>query len=89
MGTRGYEYNQIRIGINIIMGSQIPIYYTRGYPFSYTPRARDGFYPRVPLGMVIFATPTLNILGESVTIEGLNEHQIIFTKQTYCKAIKD
>jgi len=39
------------------MGSQIPVYYTRGYPFSYPPRAHDGFYPQVPMGMGIFATP--------------------------------
>jgi hypothetical protein len=45
MGTRGYGYNQIRVRIHIIMCNQIPIYYTRGYPFSYPPRARDGFYP--------------------------------------------
>jgi len=30
------------------MGSQIPVYYTHGYSFSYLPRARDGFYPRNP-----------------------------------------
>jgi hypothetical protein len=29
MDTRGYGYNQIRVHIHIIMGSQIPIYYTR------------------------------------------------------------
>jgi len=57
MGTRGYGYNQIRVYVHIIIGSQIPVYYTRGYPFSYLPRARDGFYPRVPVGMGIFATP--------------------------------
>jgi len=50
----------IRIRIHIIMGSQIPIYYTRGYPFSYPPCARDGFFPRVPVGMGIFATPAWN-----------------------------
>jgi len=60
MGTRGYGYNQIRIRTHIIMGSQIPVYYTRGYPFSYPPRARDKFYPRVPVGMAIFATPNCN-----------------------------
>jgi len=27
-----------------------------------TPRARDGFYPRVPMGMGIFATPKLVVL---------------------------
>jgi len=58
MSTRGYEYNQIRVRIHIIMGNQILIYYTRGYPFSYPPRARDGFYPRIPMGMGIFVTPT-------------------------------
>ena len=57
MGTRGYGYNQIRVRIHIIMGSQIPVYCTRGYPFNYPPRAHDGFYPRVPVGMGIFATP--------------------------------
>jgi len=57
MGTRGYEYNQNRVRIHIIMGSQIPVYYTRGYPFNYPPHARDGFYPRVPVDMGIFATP--------------------------------
>jgi len=45
MGTRGYGYNQIRVCIHLIMGSQIPVYYTRGYPFTYLSRARDGFYP--------------------------------------------
>jgi len=39
------------------MGSQIPVYYTCGYPFSYLPRAHDGFYRRVPAGMGIFAIP--------------------------------
>jgi len=58
MGTRRYEYNQIRVCIHIIMDSPIPVYYTRGYPFSYPSRARDGFYPRVPVGMGIFATLT-------------------------------
>jgi len=57
MGTRGYGYNQIRVCVHIIMSSQIPFYYTRRFPFSYPPRARDGFYPRVPVGMSIFATP--------------------------------
>jgi len=52
MGTRGYGYNQICVHVHIIIGSQIPVYYTRGYPFSYTPRARDGFYPRVPVAWV-------------------------------------
>jgi len=37
MSTRGYEYDQIRVCIHIIMGSQIPIYYTRGYPFATRP----------------------------------------------------
>jgi len=55
MGTRGYGYNQIRI--HITMGSQIPVYDTHGYPFNYPSRARDGFYPRVPVGIGIFATP--------------------------------
>jgi len=59
MGTRGYGYNQICVLIHIIMGSQIPVYYTRGYPFNYPPHARDGFYPRVPVDMGIFAIPTL------------------------------
>jgi len=58
MGTRGYEYNHIRVRIHIIMGSQIPFYYTRGYPFNYLSRACDGFYLRVPMSMGIFATPT-------------------------------
>jgi len=35
MDTRVYEYNQIRIRIHIIMGSQIPVNYTREYPFNY------------------------------------------------------
>jgi len=56
MDTRGYEYNQICVCVNIIMGSQMPIYYTRGYPFSYPPHAHDRFYPWVPVGMGIFAT---------------------------------
>jgi len=53
MGTREYGYNQIYVCIHIIIGSQIPVYYTRGYPFSYPPRICDGFYPRVPVGMGI------------------------------------
>jgi len=57
MGTSRYGYNQIYVHIHIIMGSQIPIYYTSKYPFSYPPRAHDGFYSRVPMGMCIFATP--------------------------------
>ena len=40
------------------MGSQISVYYTRGYPFSYTSRACDGFYPQISVGMGIFVTPT-------------------------------
>jgi len=66
MGTRGYVYNQIRVRIHIIMGSQISVYYTRGYLLSYPPRARDGFYPRVPVGMGIFAAPRLEIAGRSI-----------------------
>jgi len=57
MGIREYGYNQIRVRIHIIMGSQIPIYFIHGYPFSYPPRTRDGFYPRISVGMGIFATP--------------------------------
>ena len=41
------------------MGSRIPVSYTHGYPFSYPPRAHDGFYQWVPVGMGIFVTPTL------------------------------
>jgi len=59
MGIRGYGYNQICVRIHIIMGSQIPTYYTHGYPFSYSLRARDGFFPRVSVDMGIFATPRL------------------------------
>ena len=61
MGTRGYVYHQIRVRIHIIIGSQISIYYTRIYPFSYLPHAREGFYQRVPVGMCIFATPSCGI----------------------------
>jgi len=43
MCTRGYEYNQIRICIHIIMGSQIPAYFIRGYSFNYSSRTYDGF----------------------------------------------
>jgi len=57
MSTRGYGYNQIRVRIHIIMGSQISVYYTRGYSFSYPSRARDRYYPRVPMDMGIFTTP--------------------------------
>jgi len=39
------------------MGSQLSVYYTREYPFSYPLRVHDGFYPRVPVGMDIFAIP--------------------------------
>jgi len=62
MGTRGYGYNQIRVRIHIIMGSQILIYYIRGYPFSYPPCARDGFYPRVPVGMGILPPLVLHLI---------------------------
>jgi len=58
MGTRGNGYNQICVCIHIIMASQISVYYTREYPFSYPPRTRDGFYPWVPMGMGIFVIPT-------------------------------
>ena len=58
MSTRGYGYNQICVHVHIIMGSQIPVYYTRGYPFSYSSRACDGFYPQIPVCMGIFATPS-------------------------------
>jgi hypothetical protein len=61
MGTRGYGYNQIRVHIHIIMGSQIPVYYTRGCPFTYPPRARDGFYLRVPVSMV-FLPPVVSLV---------------------------
>ena len=57
MGTHGYGYNQIRVCIHIITRSQIPVYYTRRYPFSYPPRARDGFYPQISVDMGIFVTP--------------------------------
>jgi len=57
MGTRGYGYNQIRVSIDILIDSQISVYYIRGYPFSYPPHVRDGLYSRVPVGMNIFATP--------------------------------
>ena len=50
------------------MGSQIPVYYTRGYPFSYPSRARDGFYPRIPVDMGIFATPKRNRVFEVRTL---------------------
>jgi len=62
MGTRGYGYNQIRVRTHIIMGSQIPVYYTRGYPFNYPPRARDGFHPRVPVDMGYFCQPQVKPL---------------------------
>jgi len=58
MDTRGYGYNLIRVRIHIIVGSQIPVYYTREYPFNYSPPTRDGFYPQVSMGMGIFATPS-------------------------------
>jgi len=61
MDTRGYGYNQIRVRIHITMSSQIPVYYTRGYPFNYRPHARDGFYQRIPVGMGIFATPNYTL----------------------------
>jgi len=62
MGTREYEYNQIHVRIHIIMGSQIPIYYTRGYPFSYPPYAHDEFYTQIPVDMSIFTTHNRNPL---------------------------
>ena len=43
MGTRGYGYNQIRVRTHIIMDSQIPVYYTCGYPFSYPSHAETDF----------------------------------------------
>jgi len=64
MGTRGYGYNQIRVRIHIITGSQILVYYNRGYSFRYQSRARDGFYLRVPVDMSIFATPKLNRVSD-------------------------
>jgi len=45
MDTHGYMYHQIRVHIHKTMDSQILVYYTRGYPFNYPPRTRDGFYP--------------------------------------------
>jgi hypothetical protein len=69
MGTRRYEYNQIRVRIHIIMGSQISVYYTRGYPFSHPPYARDGFYTRVPMGMGIFATPIEALISAGTLID--------------------
>jgi len=56
MDTRKYGYNQICVSIHIIMSSQIPVYYTHEHPFSYPPRARNGFYQQIPMGMSIFAT---------------------------------
>jgi len=44
------------------MSNQIPVYYIRGYPFN-PPHVRDEFYPWIPVGMGIFATPTLYIKG--------------------------
>ena len=61
MSTRGHGYNHIRVCVHIIMGSQIPVYYTCGYPFSYPLHTRDEVYPRVPVGMGIFATPSKGI----------------------------
>jgi len=58
MSTRGYGYNQIRVCIHLRMDSQIPVYYTRRYSFSYPPRVREGIYARVAVDMGIFATPT-------------------------------
>jgi len=52
----------------MIMGSQIPVYYIRRYPFSYQPRVYDGFYPRVPMGMSIFATPRPNHIVPLLTM---------------------
>jgi len=65
MGTRKYGYNQTRVRNHILMSSQIPVYYTRGYPFDYPLRVRDGFYPRVPVDIDIFATlnPFLGLWG--------------------------
>jgi hypothetical protein len=57
MGTHVHGYHHIRVCIHKIMGSQIPVYYIGGYPFSYPPHARDGFYPQVTVYMGIFATP--------------------------------
>jgi len=57
MGTRGQWNHQIRVHIHKIMGSQIPVYYSCGYPFNYSSHARDRFYPRIPVDMSIFATP--------------------------------
>jgi len=68
MGIRVYGYNQIRVRIHIIMSSQIPVYYTRGYLFNYPPRARDGYYPRIPVGMGIFATPSLLQIVQNLPI---------------------
>lgn len=35
------------------------MYYTCKYLFRYLPRARDKFFTRVPVGMGVFATPTI------------------------------
>jgi len=61
MGTREYRYNQICVRIHIIMDSQIPIYYICEYPFIYSPRARDGFYPQVPVGHGYFCHPNSRV----------------------------
>lgn len=59
MDTHGNEYHQIRVHIHQIISSQIPMYYTCGYLFRHMPRARDKFFTRVPVGMGVFATPTI------------------------------
>ena len=55
MDTREYGYNQIRVHIHILMGSQIPVYYIRGYSFNYLLRTVTDFTHRYPW-TGIFAT---------------------------------
>jgi len=45
------------------MNSQIPVYHTHQYPFSYPPRVRDGFKPWIHVDMNIFVTPEYNTLS--------------------------
>jgi len=71
MGTRGYGYYQIRVRIHILMGSQIPVYYTRGNPFDHPP---VGFYLRIPVNIGIFVTPKLSDLFRPTKMNDSNEY---------------
>ena len=54
--TRGHGYHHIRV--HKVTVAKYP-FIISGYPFSYLPRAHDGFYPHIPAGTDFFSTPSL------------------------------